>query len=90
MLLKSLINLFGCGQVYSYKNDAEFVCQSFIDHSEKILLFFRKYPILGIKSLDFKDWDKVAEMIKTKTHLTDQGFDQICQIRVGMHKGRSS
>jgi len=90
LLLKSLMNFVGCGQVYSYKHHAEFVCQSFINNYEKILPFFRKYPILGVKSLDFEDWGKVAEIIKTKTHLTNEGFDQICQIRAGMNKGRSS
>ena len=27
-------------------------------------------------------------MIQTKNHLTNQGFDQIRQIRTGMNKGR--
>ena len=54
LLLKSLVNLFGCGQVYSYKDHSEFICQSFRDNYEKILPFFRQYPILGVKSLDFE------------------------------------
>jgi len=89
LLLKSLVNFFECGQVYSYKDHAEFICQSFIDNYEKILPFFRKYPVLGVKSLDFKDWGKVAEMIQIKAHLTNEGFDQIRQIKAGMNKGRS-
>lgn len=55
LLLKSLVNFFGCGQAYSYKSHTEFICQSFIDNYEKILPFFRKYPILGVKSRDFED-----------------------------------
>jgi hypothetical protein len=89
LLLKSLVNFFECGQVYSYKDHAEFICQSFTDNYEKILPFFRKYPVLGVKSLDFKDWGKVAEMIQIKAHLTNEGFDQIRQIKAGMNKGRS-
>jgi hypothetical protein len=55
---------------------------------EIILPFFDKYRILGVKAQDFKDWAKVAEMIRTKVHLTKEGFDQIRQIKVGMNKGR--
>jgi hypothetical protein len=31
----------------------------------------------------------VAEMIKTKAHLTNEGFDQIRKIKAGINKGRS-
>jgi hypothetical protein len=31
----------------------------------------------------------VAEMIKTKAHLTKEGFDLLRQIRAGMNKNRS-
>ena len=54
-LLKNLVNFFGCGQAYSYANHTEFMCQSFKDNFEKILPFFIKYPILGIKYKDFED-----------------------------------
>ena len=88
VLLKSFVNLFGCGKTYSYKNHTEFICQSFKDNYEKILPFFLKHPILGIKSLDFEDWCKAAELIKTKSHLTNEGVFLIKKIRVGMNKGR--
>ena len=88
LLLKSLINFFECGQTYSYKDYTEFRCQSFKDNYEKILPFFNKYLIIGVKSKDFEDWAKVAKMIQTKDHLTNEGFDQIRQIRIGMNKGR--
>jgi len=88
LLLKSLVDFFGCGQTYSYKDYTEFRCQSFKDNYEKILPFFNKYLIIGVKSKDFEDWAKVAKMIQTKDHLTNEGFDQIRQIRTGMNKGR--
>jgi hypothetical protein len=88
LLLKSLVDFFGCGQTYSYKDYTEFRCQSFKDNYEMILPFFNKYPIIGVKSQDFEDWTKVAKMIQTKVHLTNEGFDQIRLIRRGMNKGR--
>jgi hypothetical protein len=32
--------------------------------------------------------EKVAEMIKSKEHLTNEGFEQIRQIKARMNKGR--
>ena len=90
LLLKSLVDFFGCGQTYSYKDYTEFRCQSFKDNYEKILPFFDKYPIIGVKYKDFEDWAKVAEMIQTKVHLTNEGFDQIRRVKRGMNKGRYS
>lgn len=86
LLLKSLVDFFGCGQ--TYKDYIEFRCQSFKDNYEKIIPFFNKYPIIGVKSKDFEDWAKIAKMIERKVHLTNQGFDQIRLIRKGMNKGR--
>jgi hypothetical protein len=54
-LMRSLVKYFGCGQSYSYKDYAEFKCQTFLGNYEKILPFYRKYPIIGIKSRDFED-----------------------------------
>jgi LAGLIDADG endonuclease len=42
----------------------------------KIIPFFNKYPILGIKSLDFNDCFRVANFIQNKEHLTAKGFNQ--------------
>ena len=88
LLLKSFKDYFGCGHAYSYLNHTEFICQSFKDNINKIIPFFRKYPILGVKTLDFEDWVKVAEMIKSKKHNTKEGYDQIRQIKLKMNKGR--
>jgi len=88
LLLKSFIDFFDCGHTYSYLNYIEFKCQSFKDNYEKILPFFQKYPIFGVKALDFEDWKKVAEMIKSKEHLTNEGFEQIRKIKAKMNKGR--
>lgn len=55
---------------------------------KKIIPFFEKYPILGEKSRDFKDFCKVAEQMKQKKHLTKEGLDQIREIKEGMNTGR--
>jgi len=88
LLLKSFIDLFECGHTYSYLNYTEFKCQSFKDNCDKIIPFFKKYPILGTKAQDFEDWVKVTEMVQSKEHLTKEGLDQIRLIKARMNRGR--
>lgn len=88
LFMKSLVNYFGFGKAYTYKSYTEFKSRSLADNFEKIIPFFEKYPIIGVKALDFVDWCKVAILIKNKAHLTKEGFTNICQIKAGMNKGR--
>ena len=39
------------------------------DITQKVIPFFNKYSIVGVKALDFADFCKVAEMMKNKAHL---------------------
>lgn len=89
-LMQCLVDFFGCGQSYTYKDYAEFKCVTFKDIYEKILPFFLKYPIHGVKSKDFKDWAKVVDIVYSKAHLTKQGFEQIKLIKSGMNRGRDN
>jgi hypothetical protein len=54
-----------------------------------IIPFFNKYPILGIKSLDFSDFKQVAELMKNKEHVTAPGFAKILKIVDGMNLDRN-
>ena len=38
--------------------------------SKRRLFHLKKYPILGVKALDFADFCKVAELMQEKKHLT--------------------
>lgn len=58
------------------------------DIFNKIIPFFNKYPILGVKSLDFSDFKKIAELIKNKEHLTEEGLKKIYNITEGMNLNR--
>lgn len=51
----------------------------------KIIPFFNKYPIIGVKNLDFADFKKVAELIKNKEHLTIEGIIKIDKIVKNMN-----
>ena len=80
-LIKSLIEYFGCGNVYFREGAVDFIVQKSSDLDSKIIPFFKKYPIVGVKSLNFKDFCEVLELIKQKKHFTQTGLDQILKIK---------
>ena len=67
LLIKSFIKYFKYGNgIYIKGNAYDFRVTKFIDITEKIIPFFKKYPVLGVKALDFDDWCKVAELMQEK------------------------
>ena len=42
------------------------------------------------KKKDFEDWAKIADIIKSKGHLTKEGFEQIKIIKGGMNRSREN
>jgi len=42
----------------------------------------------GAKLLDYADFKKAVEIMKNKGHLTKEGLEEICKIKVGMNRGR--
>jgi hypothetical protein len=49
---------------------------------------FEKYPILGVKNLDYFDWCKVVKLMNEGKHLTNEGLNLIREIKSGMNTGR--
>ena len=66
-----------------------FIVRNFSDIWDKIIPLFKNHEIRGIKREDFEDWIKVAEIIKSRTHLTEEGIDKIREIKSGMNSNRS-
>lgn len=89
-LMRSLIECFGCGNVYFNGEAVDFIVEKFSDIETKIIPFFNKYPIVGVKSQDFQDWCFVGKIMQDKEHLTQDGLDKIIKIKAGMNKGRFS
>ena len=88
ILLVSFISFFNAGSVMKYKNASFYRVKKFDDIVNKIIPFFKKYPILGVKALDFADLCKAAELMKDKKHLTAEGLEEIRKIKAGMNTGR--
>lgn len=54
----------------------------------KLCLFLNKIILLVKKALDFKNWCKIGEIIRSGDHLTPKGFQIIKEIRSEMNTGR--
>jgi len=76
--------------VYFKYEVAEYVVFKLEDLVNKIVPFFDKYSIIGVKSLDYLDLKKAIELIKNKEHLTVEGLNKISGIIKNMNKERDS
>jgi len=74
--------------IYNTETTSLFQLKNYYDIQNKIIPFFNKYPILGVKSLDFADFKIVATIIKNKEHLTAEGLSKIIEIVNGMNLDR--
>lgn len=89
-VMQGLVNFLNCGNVAPRpdKCAVDFQVFKFSDIIEKVIPFFKEYPLQGAKSKDFADFCKIAELMKNKAHLTEEGLNQIRLIKAGMNRGR--
>jgi hypothetical protein len=66
----------------------DFIVTKFEDLTDKVIPFFKKYSVTGVKSKDFLDFCSAAELIKNKAHLTKEGIEEIRKIKSRMNKSR--
>lgn len=88
-LVRSFIEYFDCGILVKDKDAFYYRVSKFSDLCDKIIPFFNKYLIQGIKLHDYLDWCKVSELMKNNAHKTEQGLEEIRQIKAGINKGRT-
>jgi hypothetical protein len=81
--LGSLVKYFNCGTYFANpaRDAGDFVVSSFSDIESKIVPFFNKYPLHGVKAQDFADFKRVMDLMKVKAHLTAEGLEQILKIK---------
>ena len=89
VLMRSLIEYLGCGNLqFKGENKVNFVIRKYSDLTDKIIPLFEKYPIKGEKLKDFRDFSQVAELMRTKSHLTLEGLEKIRKLKSGMNRQR--
>lgn len=90
-LMESLVKYLGCGKIYRKSSVpvVDLEVKNFSDIDQKIIPFFNKYPLQGVKKENFEDFCKVASLIKSGAHLTPSGLGEIRRIKSGMNTQRS-
>jgi len=62
-LINSFIQYLGCGRSNIVSKISRFIVLKFPDIQQKIIPFFAKYPLIGAKRQDYRDFCKVAELM---------------------------
>jgi len=88
VLFDNISNYLGCGKCYFSRNEVNLIVSTFSDINNKIISLFNKYPLLGTKKEDYLDFCKVAELMKSKDHLTKEGIENIKRIKSNMNSKR--
>lgn len=89
-LLESLTHYFSCGRykLHPYRNTGEFIVSDLYSIVNIIIPFFKKYPIQGVKALDFFNFCQIATIMKVKGHLTKSGLEEIISLKEKMNTKR--
>lgn len=90
ILLNNIVVYLNCGRYYksSTRNEGQYLVTVFSDINDKIIPLLKEYPLLGIKKEDFLDFIQVAEIIKSRDHLTEQGIEKIITLKNNMNTRR--
>lgn len=88
-LIRSLIQYLNCGGVTLSSASIDYRVTKLEDILTKIIPFFEKNPIIGVKYKDYLDFIQVARLMKDGQHLTQEGFENIKKIKLNMNRGRT-
>ena len=91
-LLKDIVTYLNCGRYYEspIRNEGQYLVTIFSDINDKIIPFLNEYPLLGTKKDDYLDFLQIAELIKSKAHLTNEGLEKIKFIQSNMNRKRTT
>ena len=87
-LMEMFVKYLGCGFISTRGDIVDYHVVKFTDIIEKIIPFFAKAQIVGVKNLNYEDFTKVAYLIKNKDHLTMEGLEKIKEIKSNMNDSR--
>jgi hypothetical protein len=90
-LLTKIVDYLQCGiieKVSTRPDSVKFVVYDFASIKDKIIPFFCKYPLQGVKSLDYNDFCRIANIMTTKEHLNLEGLKKIKSLKSGMNSSR--
>lgn len=90
-LLEDIATYLYCGRYYKSpsRNEGQYLVTVFSDIYDKLIPFLNEYPLLGAKQDDYLDFAQIAELIKSKAHLTDEGLERIKLIQSNMNSAQA-
>lgn len=91
-LLKDIVTYLNYGRYYKSptRKEGQYLVTVFSDINDKLIPFLNEYPLLGVKKDDYLDFAQIAELIKSKAHLTDEGLERIKLIQSNMNRKRTT
>jgi len=77
-ILRDIKEVLGCGNIYrlqyeryqKWRPHVKYKVSNFVDIHQRIIPFFRQYPLRAKKRFDFEKFCQAAEIIEAKAHLT--------------------
>ena len=57
------------------------------DLEARVFPFFERFPLRGPKSADLETFRRVCELVRSREHLTVDGFMRVLELRAGMNRG---
>lgn len=90
-LITKIMDYLECGSIEKVSARPTYVTMvvyKFTSIKDKIIPFFCRYPLQGVKSMDFKDFCKISNIMITKEHLTLEGVKKIKSLKSGMNSSR--
>jgi hypothetical protein len=88
--MEKLVEYLGCGFISERGDIVDFHVTKFNDVYHKIIPFFEKYQIIGVKLENFNDFCKVANLVNNKEHLTLEGLTKIRELKLKMNTLRDN
>ncbi|KFH98272.1 LAGLIDADG endonuclease (mitochondrion) [Podila verticillata NRRL 6337] len=90
-LLKLVKDCFNCGTISESRTNGMryFTVSKISDINNIIIPHFQSYLLRGTKLLDFEDWVLAANIIITKSHLTEEGIEKLQLLFDGMNRKRN-
>lgn len=88
-LIHKISKFLNCGATNCNEKYIQLRVTKFEDVETKIIPFFKKYPMHGIKNLNYLDFCKIMELVQSNVHITTKGINEIKTIKEGMNLGRT-
>jgi hypothetical protein len=89
-ILSQFKKYLGCGRIQQRKDGLHmYVCSNPLSIQERIIPFFTRFNFRSQqKKKNFSIFCQIAQKVFIKDHLTDQGLDEIIQLRESLNEGR--